>query len=70
MSQLELGAIESGKYKLSKEQIQRIAKAFGVSVEIFIIVGLEKESVAENKREAFDLLMPSIKLLIGEIIIK
>jgi transcriptional regulator with XRE-family HTH domain len=67
-TQSHLSQIETGHKKPSGELLEAIAKHFKITLPIIFWFGVEEEDVAEDKREIFKFLKPSIDSLMNSVI--
>lgn len=54
--------------ELTKSEIQSIADAVGIPVEVLFILGIEDEDIAPGRKEIADRLLPHIQDLVKEMI--
>lgn len=66
LSQTYLSHIENGKRQPHADSLNKISEALGVPMEVLYFLSLTDKSVPEHKREAFNMLLPSIKAFITE----
>jgi len=69
LSQSYLSSIEQGKKEPTLGILKQIATALSIPMPVLVFFSLDKEDVAESKRDAFQLLEPSIKGLISDVFI-
>lgn len=62
-----LSSIEQGLRVPSLRMLQKIADGFNISLPILLWFSVKREDVAEDKREAFDILKPSIDEMISSL---
>ncbi|GIQ57968.1 hypothetical protein Flavo103_11040 [Flavobacterium collinsii] len=66
LSQSYLSAIEKGKKEPTLGILKQIANALSIPMPILFFFSLDKEDIAESKRDAFKMLEPLIKSLITD----
>ena len=66
ISQTYISQIESGKKIPSLEVLQTIGEKIGVPVEIISFLSLDKDSIAEHKREHYKFVEPALKAFVKE----
>ena len=67
VTQSYLSGLENNNKKPSMEVFERISKFSNVPLPVMMWFSVEREDVAENKKQIFDLLKPSVDSLIKEI---
>src|ERR1700754_4202992 len=69
LSQSYLSSIEKGKKEPTLGILKQIANALSIPMPVLMFFSLDKDDVAESKREVFAILEPSIKGLISDVFI-
>lgn len=69
LSQSYLSSIEKGRKEPTLTILKRIANALSIPMPVLIFFSLTQDDIAESKRDAFQILEPSIKGLINDIFI-
>ena len=69
LSQSYLSLIEKGDKEPTLSVLKQIASALSIPMPVLVFFSLDKDDVAEKKREAFSMLEPSIKGLISDVFI-
>ena len=67
LSQSYLSSIEKGKKEPTLGILKQIANALAIPMPILVFFSLDKDDIAESKRDAFIMLEPSIKGLITDV---
>ena len=68
ITQTALSQIESGIIKPSHNTVERLCKGLGISEPLLYILATEKKDVPEDKIKNFDILYPSIRSLILQMV--
>ncbi|MEM8506698.1 MAG: helix-turn-helix transcriptional regulator [Bacteroidota bacterium] len=69
LSQSYLSLIEKGKKEPTLSILKRIASILGVPMPVLVFFSLDKDDIDDSKKEAYQLLEPSIKGLISDVFI-
>ena len=70
LSQSYLSHIEKGTKEPTLNMLKQISSALDIPMPILVFMSMESEDVSESKRQAFELLEPSIKGLISDVFTK
>jgi transcriptional regulator with XRE-family HTH domain len=68
LSQNTICQIEKNNKMPHLSNLDKISEVLGTSPAIILFYGIEEEDIAENKRESYKILAPSLKALIESII--
>lgn len=60
--------IEQGKHLPTKAELGRLSKAFDIPKELLFVLCMNKKDVPKHKREAYKILVPTMKKVIYELI--
>ena len=69
LSQSYLSSIEKGKKEPTLGILKQIAAALSIPMPVLVFFSLDKNDIAESKRDAFQMFEPTIKGLISDIFI-
>ena len=69
LSQSYLSSIEKGRKEPTLNILKQIAKTLSIPMPVLVFFSIDKDDIEESKREAFNMLEPSIKSLINDIFI-
>lgn len=59
-----LSLIENNKVEPSMKMLRKIASELETDVSVIFLMSIKRENVADNKKEHYDMVMPTIKELI------
>lgn len=68
LTQAYISAIELGNKEPSKETIQKISEAFGLSADVIVIYAAELSDIPDYKKQSFDIINGSMRKLIDELV--
>jgi len=69
LSQSYLSSIEKGRKEPTLSILKQIANALSIPMPVLVFFSLDKEDIAESKKDAYNILEPSIKGLISDVFI-
>lgn len=69
LSQTYLSQIENNQKEPNISTLREIAKNLKISLPILFFLSLDENDIPEKKRSAFEIIKPSLKALISEILI-
>ncbi|WP_306351075.1 helix-turn-helix domain-containing protein [Flavobacterium sp. '19STA2R22 D10 B1'] len=69
LSQSYLSSIEKGNKEPTLGILKQIANALSIPMPVLVFFSLDKNDISESKRDAFEMLVPSIKGLISDVFI-
>ena len=69
LSQSYLSSIEKGRKEPTLSILKQIADALSIPMPVLVFFSLDQEDISESKRDAFQMLEPSIKGLINNVFI-
>lgn len=69
LSQSYLSSIEKGRKEPTLSILKQIANALSIPMPVLVFFSLDQEDISESKRDAFQMLEPSIKGLINNVFI-
>lgn len=67
LSQTYLSQIEKGKKEPTWTSLNKISDVLGVPLPVLVFLTIREENIPEKKREAFNMLFPSIKGFLIEL---
>ncbi len=69
LSQSYLSSIEKGRKEPTLSVLKQIADALCIPMPVLVFFSLDKDDITESKKDAYNLLAPSIKGLISDVFI-
>jgi len=69
LTQAYVSQIEKNKKEPNMSALKRICEALDIPVPILFFLSMDKDDIPPKKRDAFEMLSPSIKSFIGEFFI-
>ena len=69
LSQSYLSLIEKGKKEPTLGLLKQISSSLSIPLPILVFLALDKDDIPDSKKEAFQILDPSIKGLINDVFI-
>ena len=67
LSQSYLSSIEKGNKEPTLSLLKQISSALSMPMPILVFLSLDKDDVSRKKRDAFELLEPTLKSLISDL---
>jgi len=68
ISQTAFSQIETGASDPHKKTLEAIATALGTKVSVIALLAIDASDVAENKKEAYNKIMPSLRKLMLQLL--
>lgn len=69
LSQSYLSSIENGRKEPTLSILKQIANALSIPMPVLVFFSLDKDDISESKKDAYNILEPSIKGLISDVFI-
>lgn len=69
ISQSYLSLIEKGRKEPTLGLLKQISSTLSIPLPILVFLSIDKDDISESKKEAFDLIEPSLKGLINNVFV-